>query len=398
MLFRAQQRFAPFLQRRACIFPLAVVAIAMVLFGCEKKPQPLNANQVRAITRELVYAAKNASGGRVETGMFPERPQTGAVTARGSIPGLGPTAQNQPPPPPDLIFITLPEVEGGGTDEAVQAAVVKEMDRVALFHQLARVQRDGAPGLFRFDFFFAGQRTHTVNIVTPVVKAPRPDLASASRAKLAIIIDDLGYDRETAEAVFQMPFPLTVSVLPHLPHSAEIAEEASRRGFQVMLHLPIEANDDIKAESVELRPGMQTDQVARVVQQMLETVPQAVGVNNHQGSLGTSDAGLMNAIMPALRERDLFFVDSRTASTTVAYAAAHQAHVPSASRDVFLDDSQDPADIRRQLDQAIRDARLHGAAVSIGHPHPATLQVLSEELPRLQKEGVNLVFASQVVH
>jgi hypothetical protein len=375
----------------------------MVLLGsCQKKAQPLTGNQVRAITRELVYAARNASGGRVETGMFPERPQTGAASARGFNLGTGlghgRGDQTQLPPPPDLIFVTLPHVEGGKTDEAVQDAIVKEMDRVALVHQLARVQREGAPGLYRFDLFFAGQRTQTVNIVTPVVKAPTANALPSGHVTLAIIIDDLGYDRETAETVFQIPFPLTVSVLPHLPHSAEIAEEASRRGYQVMLHLPIEANGDVKPESIELRPGMQADQVTRELQQMLETVPQAVGVNNHQGSLGTSDAGLMNSIMPALRERDLFFIDSRTAPTTIAFAAARQAHVPTASRDVFLDDSQDPPDIRRQLDEAIRDAKLHGTAIAIGHPHPATLQVLSEELPRLQREGVNLVFASQLVH
>jgi polysaccharide deacetylase 2 family uncharacterized protein YibQ len=397
MTFRVKRRFASLQRQRLILFPLAMAAFAVLLAGCEKKPQPLNGNQVRAITRELVYAAKNASGGRVETGMFPERLPPGSPPARGNIPGFGQPGQDAPPPPPDLIFVTLPHLEGGKTDEAVRSAVVKEMDRVALVHQLARVQREGAPGLYQFDFFYAGQRTQTVNIVTPLANANASDAGAPARAKLAIIIDDLGYDRETAEAVFQMSFPLTVSVLPHLPHSAEIAEEAFRRGYQVMLHLPIEANGDVKPENVELRPGMESDQVTRVVQQMLETVPQAVGVNNHQGSLGTSDAGLMNAIMPALRERDLFFIDSRTAATTVAYTAAHQAHVPSASRDVFLDDSQDPADIRRQLELAIHDAKLHGSAIAIGHPHPATLQVLSEVLPRLREEGVSLVFASQVV-
>lgn len=397
MVFCAKRRILPFQLPRACLLPLAVALLAVFLGGCQKKPQPLNANQVRAITRELVYAARNASDGRVETGMFPER-LPGVTPARGPGLGLVQAAQNQPPPAPDLIFITLPYVDGGKTDEAVLTAIVKEMDRVALVHQLARVQRPGARGLYRFDFFFAGQRTHTINIVTPLVKAPGADAPTSSHAKLAIIIDDLGYDRETAEALFQIPFPLTVSVLPHLPHSAEIAEEAARRGYQVMLHLPMESNADSKAESIELRPGMPADQITRVLQQMLETVPQAVGVNNHQGSLSTSDAGLMNAIMPALRERDLFFVDSRTASTTVAYAAARRAHVPSASRDVFLDDSQDPADIHRQLEQAVKDAKLHGSAIAIGHPHPATLQVLSEYLPQLHQEGVSLVFASQVVH
>lgn len=372
---------------------MLVTLAILFLAGCGKKPQPLNATQVRGITREFVFAAKNASRGRVETGMFPERqpggPQRGPVAAGRNQP--------QPPSPADLIFITLPHVEGGKTDDVALSAVVDELDRVAQTHQLAHIQRPSAPGIFRFDYYFAGVRTHTINIVTPILEASDTH-PSGGHAKLAIIIDDLGYDRETAETLFQMPFRLTVSVLPHLQHSSEIAEEASRRGYEVMLHLPIEANDDVKPESIELRPGMPPDQVARMVQQMLETVPQATGVNNHQGSLGTSDAALMDAIMPALHERDLFFVDSRTASTSVAYAAARRAHVPTASRDVFLDDKEDVAAIHQQLEEAVRDAKLHGTAIAIGHPHPATLQALSEFLPQLQRQGVGLVFVSQIVH
>jgi polysaccharide deacetylase 2 family uncharacterized protein YibQ len=102
--------------------------------------------------------------------------------------------------------------------------------------------------------------------------------------------------------------------------------------------------------------------------------------------------------MPALRERDLYFVDSRTSAATVAFAAARRAHVRTASRDVFLDDNEDAAAIHHQLELAVQDAKLHGSAIAIGHPHPATLQVLSEDLPKLQREGVTLVFASQVVH
>ncbi len=115
-----------------------------------------------------------------------------------------------------------------------------------------------------------------------------------------------------ADAILQMPFPLTISVLPHLPHSSDIAEDAFRRGYQVMLHLPMESDSGQNAETVELRPGMPPEFVAHDVEDMLETVPHAVGVNNHQGSLGTSDASLMDEVMPALRDRDLFFVDSRT--------------------------------------------------------------------------------------
>jgi polysaccharide deacetylase 2 family uncharacterized protein YibQ len=106
----------------------------------------------------------------------------------------------------------------------------------------------------------------------------------------------------------------------------------------------------------------------------------------------------MDAIMTALRERDLYFVDSRTTTATVAYTAARRAHVRTASRDVFLDDTEEVSAIRHQLELVVRDAKEHGSAIAIGHPHPTTLQVLAEELPKLQREGVSLVFASQVVH
>lgn len=388
---RLSRRYAACHASRALL--CAFAAVSLFSLGCEKKPQPLTAVQVRAITREMVFAAKNASHGSVQTGMFPERAADGEAQ-RGPAPG----GRNQAPPlpPADLIFISLPHMEGGKTDEAVLTAVVNELDRVAAVHQLGHVQRPGTPGMFRYDYFFAGRRTHTINIVTPVV-APA-DAQHATHARLAIIIDDLGNDREAAETLFQIPFPLTVSILPHLQHSAEISEEASRRGFQVMLHIPIEAPANAKAESIELRPGMNPEQVTNLVQRMLETVPQAEGANNHQGSVGTSDAALMDAIMTALRERDLYFVDSRTTAATVAYTAARREHVRTASRDVFLDDTAEVSAIHHQLELAVRDAKEHGSAIAIGHPHPATLRVLAEDLPKLQREGVSLVFASQVVH
>jgi polysaccharide deacetylase 2 family uncharacterized protein YibQ len=390
-----KKRFSRGTARSSVSFALlcAFAAVASFSIGCGKKLLPLNGIEVRAITREMVFAAKNASHGRVQTGMFPERAADGE-TARG--PSTGGRNQTPPLPPADLIFISLPHLEGGKTDEAALTAVVNELDRVAAVHQLGHVQRPGTPGMFRYDYFFAGRRTHTINIVTPVV-AP-PDAQHVSHARLAIIIDDLGNDRQAAETLFQIPFPLTVSVLPHLQHSAEISEEASRRGYQVMLHIPIEAPANAKAENIELHPSMEPQEVTNVVQRMLETVPQAEGANNHQGSLGTSDTALMDAIMTALRERDLYFVDSRTTTATVAYTAARRAHVRTASRDVFLDDTEEVSAIRHQLELVVRDAKEHGSAIAIGHPHPTTLQVLAEELPKLQREGVSLVFASQVVH
>ena len=106
---------------------------------------------------------------------------------------------------------------------------------------------------------------------------------------------------------------------------------------------------------------------------MLQSVPYAAGVNNHQGSLATSNAHLMNELMPLLRAHQLFFVDSRTTAATVAYDSAQAARVPCAFRNVpFLDDVQDVGAIHRQLEIAARDAQRKGSAIAIGHPHPAT--------------------------
>jgi len=150
-------------------------------------------------------------------------------------------------------------------------------------------------------------------------------------------------------------------------------------------------------EPIELYPGMDSSAVGHTFAAMLDTVPYAVGVNNHEGSRGTSDSALMSELMPLLLERKLFFVDSRTTTATVAETAAHTAGVPATSRNVFLDDEQSPGAIRKQFALAVRDAREKGSALAIGHPHPKTLQVLSEMLPEAERQGVTLVFASDLV-
>ena len=230
--------------------------------------------------------------------------------------------------------------------------------------------------------------------------AQQPESAgSQGGARLAIILDDLGSDRAAADAIFALPYPLTISVLPNHEHSYEIAEEAERRGYQVLLHLPMQSVANEKPEAQELRPGMPASAVSDLVGQFLQNVPGAVGVNNHQGSQATADPALMSELMPALRDRHLFYIDSRTTAATVAYDTAQSSGVPSAFRNVpFLDDVAEVGAVRKQLELALRDARQKGQAIAIGHPHPATLEALREILPKAQREGVELTFASNLVH
>ena len=218
---------------------------------------------------------------------------------------------------------------------------------------------------------------------------------------MAIILDDVaGDDSPTSiDSIFALHYPLTLSVLPNHAHSAQIAEEAHQHGYQVMLHLPMQAVGAEKPESSELRPGMTSPEVAAELNAMLATVPYSAGVNNHQGSLATSNPQLMNELMPLLRGRNLFFIDSRTTTATVAFDTARSDGVRTAFRNVpFLDDVRDVTAIRHQLSLAFKDAKEKGEAIAIGHPHPETLRALADMLPEAQANGIRLVHASDLVH
>jgi uncharacterized protein len=369
------------------IFPhrsISLFLLAAALFfgaGCKKKPAPSPNIAIRNITREFVFAARNASGGRAEVGMRPE------FAAR--EPGKQQALEA------DDIFITVPPTKSGAPDRAAHDSILAELQRVAEYHHLQRVLRPGAPGLERFDYIMDGRHTQSIHLITPLAKA-EPAPALIDRARLAIVVDDLGNDRAQADALFRLAYPLTISVLPHEADSGEIAEEAHRRGYEVMLHLPMAASGAAREEAIELHPGMAQEEVEKTFSAMLDTVPYAAGVNNHEGSLGTADHALMDELMPLLRQRNLFFIDSRTTTATVAESAARAAGVATTRRNVFLDDQESVPAIRKQFALAIHDAREKGFALAIGHPHPETLQVLAEMMPEAERQGVRLVYASDL--
>jgi uncharacterized protein len=355
----------------------ALLAVALIsVAGCG--PKTLSRTEIRAITGEIVSAAERVTAHKSEISIRPEveASQTGA---RGRLEA-------------DHIYVSL-------RDPAQASALRQALAGIAQRHVLSLAETSSA-GVIRFDLAYDGNRTHSVHVVMPLgARASTRAPHAADNPRLAIILDDLGHDRAPADAVLALPFAVTVSVLPHLPLSAEVAEEAARRGDEVMLHLPMEALPGEGAvEPVELRVGMTPAEVVSAIAGMLETVPRAEGVNNHQGSRATADPALMEAVMTALRARGLFFVDSRTTAATVAYDAAERAGVRAASRKVFLDDTPERDAVLAQLELAARDALRDGSAIAIGHPHPATIAALAEGVPRLEARGIKLVFASNLVY
>jgi len=300
----------------------------------------------------------------------------------------------------DSLEVTLFADTGATARKSQTAQLLRALDDIAQRHNLEIGSRDDGENVSSVSFRSGSQTTHSVAIrFVEQPQSARNENLSGDAPRLAIILDDFGSDRAAAESVFAMPYPLTISVLPNHEHSKEIADEALRRGYQVMLHLPMQSIANESPEKEELRPGMSGAQVQAMLGEMVESVPNAVGVNNHQGSQATSDPTLMNELMPALRNSNLFYVDSRTTAATVAYDTAQRDGVPTAFRNVpFLDDVQDAGAIRKQLQLALRGAKEKKAAVAIGHPHAATLVALRDFLPTVRANGVRLVFVSELVH
>jgi polysaccharide deacetylase 2 family uncharacterized protein YibQ len=216
---------------------------------------------------------------------------------------------------------------------------------------------------------------------------------------VAIIIDDLGYDKKIAENFSSLHANFTFSILPHSPFQDSIARLSKDKGLETMLHLPMEP---IEYPNVDPGPGtlltsMTPDQLIRQLKDNLKAVPHAKGVNNHMGSKMTAESSQMYQIFSILKKRGLYFVDSRTSPKTLCKPSARLLQIPFAQRDVFLDHRQEARFIRKQVKELIRIAQRNGYAVGIGHPHSTTYEVLREMLPELQKE-VQLVPASKIVN
>jgi hypothetical protein len=229
---------------------------------------------------------------------------------------------------------------------------------------------------------------------------PRP-LPAAGQRTICLVIDDVGYRQDLAEeAALKLPRETTFAVIPFLPYSEESAAHLRERGFSVILHCPMEAESagQWKATPGTILEGMPGAEVERILDLDLRAVPGAEGVNNHMGSLATTDRVLMDHVMAMLKGRGLYFLDSRTSAATVAYEAARAAGVKAAFRSVFLDDVDEDGAIIKQIDLWAARSEREGSPVAIGHLRPRTIDALAYRLPYWRSEGVRVVPLREVVH
>ncbi len=219
------------------------------------------------------------------------------------------------------------------------------------------------------------------------------------RPAVSIIIDDMGYKKTIAERFCRLDAALTFSVIPQSPFKTNIIKSASDHGIEIMLHLPMEPNEypGVNPGPGALLSAMTPDELIGQLNRNLDDVPLAKGVNNHMGSRLTASSFQMNQIFSILKKRQLFFIDSRTTTATVARQSARLLQVPFSQRDIFLDHIQERAFVAKQIRALIKTAKQHGEAVGIGHPYEITLEVLQELLPEIKKQ-VDIVPASRIVH
>ncbi len=225
-----------------------------------------------------------------------------------------------------------------------------------------------------------------------------PPAAGIPLPAISIIIDDLGGRMDAGTRAIELPGPVACSFLPYSAHTHRLALLAHSHHKEVMLHLPMQTVEARPLDRGGLRLDMTHHEFVQALQQDLAKVPDAVGINNHMGSLLTRHPGHMLWLMQEINRRgNLFFVDSRTTRATVALQVAVENEVPSLKRDVFLDNDASPAAVRRQFRELIRRAKQDGTAVAIGHPHPGTLTVLADMLPTLEEQGVRLVSVAEMI-
>ena len=227
------------------------------------------------------------------------------------------------------------------------------------------------------------------NAVMPPVIDDRP--------AIAIVIDDLGLNRHNTAALNSLKGPLTLSFLPYAGALEQQARAARAAGHELMLHVPMEPIGADWPGPDALLSSLSPSEFLSRFRTQLRSFRGFVGINNHMGSLLTTDRPAMDEVMNELKARGLLFVDSRTTSKTVAATEAQRLGVPHAERDVFLDNEADLDAIRRQLSALERIARRRGAAIAIGHPHDLTIEALRGWLPTLEERGFVLVPVSTVV-
>lgn len=256
-----------------------------------------------------------------------------------------------------------------------------------LAHTLPAVSSD------RSDRSDRSETAEPMAAATPVTVAS----GAVHGVRVALVIDDLGRSVDDLRLLAALGVPLTYAVLPFETETPAVVAELRRLHAEFLLHLPMEPKNHGNPGPGALLERMTDDELRQKTIAALQAVPGAVGMNNHMGSLLSSEEGPMNTVLAVIGERRLFYLDSRTSGGSVGYKVATELGIPAAERQIFLDDDPGPEAIRAQFQHLLDLARSRGSAIAIGHPHPTTLAVLISEVPKAKAAGYDFVPVSYLL-
>ena len=225
---------------------------------------------------------------------------------------------------------------------------------------------------------------------------PKENAGGQVTGRLAIVIDDAGRDLDSQHIYEQMGIPLTLAVMPDQVHTRDAALSWRAHGLPVILHQPMESVSGIGMEPKVILTSMSDAAIRQMLRDSLSQLPEAIGINNHQGSKATIDARTMDIVMNELHHRGLFFFDSHTNSTTAADKAAKTYGVPYVRNDLFVDNSASVSDICAMIQEGADRAKKKGTYIIIGHCRPHTAEAFRQMIPKLKAQGIEFVYLSSL--
>lgn len=225
---------------------------------------------------------------------------------------------------------------------------------------------------------------------------PKENAGGQVTGRLAIVIDDAGRDLDSQHIYEQMGIPLTLAVMPDQIHTRDAALSWRAHGLPVILHQPMESVSGIGMEPKVILTSMSDAAIRQMLRDSLSQLPEAIGINNHQGSKATIDARTMDIVMNELHHRGLFFFDSHTNSTTAADKAARTYGVPYVRNDLFVDNSASVSDICAMIQEGADRAKKKGTYIIIGHCRPHTAEAFRQMVPKLKAQGIEFVYLSSL--
>lgn len=242
----------------------------------------------------------------------------------------------------------------------------------------------------------SGKNEARANGSSEKVLPPKENAGGQVTGRLAIVIDDAGRDLDSQHIYEQMGIPLTLAIMPDQVHTRDAALSWRAHGLPVILHQPMESVSGIGMEPKVILTSMSDAAIRQMLRDSFSQLPEAIGINNHQGSKATIDVRTMDIVMNELHHRGLFFFDSHTNSTTAADKAAKTYGVPYVRNDLFVDNSASVSDICAMIQEGADRAKKKGTYIIIGHCRPHTAEAFRQMVPKLKAQGIEFVYLSSL--